>query len=161
MFIIRRGLSGLLPSPSPQIHAAAFFPTMKCSQPSERLGNVSTPGSPSHRMRQEKGVPGHRAGNGCGRPQHPAGKSQERQRAGSSPEAGACSSSTWVLSNKRQGVDKYKYAVLKESSGRGINKYMEIREAGLEGREWLGTAWVRGVVVVACDSENAVLLIAF
>lgn len=72
-------------------------------------------------------MPGCSAGNGCGRPEHSAGKRQERQQAGSSSEVGACSSSICVLSSKRQGVDKYKQAVLKESSGRGMNKYMEIR----------------------------------
>lgn len=56
------------------------------------------------------------AGNSRGRPQHLAHKSQVRQRAGSAQWAEACSRSTWVLSNKRQGPGKY--AVQKESSGR-------------------------------------------
>nr|XP_038035520.1 uncharacterized protein LOC106015234 [Anas platyrhynchos] len=70
---------------SKQIHAAAFFLTMKRSQTSERLGNVSTTGSPGRCMGQQEGVPGLRAGNSRGKSQHPARESQVLLRSTMGP----------------------------------------------------------------------------
>lgn len=89
-------------------------------------------------------MPGCSAGNSCGEPQHSACKSQVRQCAESAQGAEAYSSSTWILSNKRQGPDKH--AVQKASSGRrnkqvhGEKREEPSLKAGLEGRELAAVA---------------------